>query len=199
MGPDATAKENSSKSDRRSCIVLGCGDIDFGVASRLKEKGVEVVIVDRDEDKIETLKPTFRAFAGDCGSPEVLRGAGIESAAVVIVTLRGFSEVKRALEAINRAKTKPWAMPFVLALIPHDYAEAEARRLGANDVVPSAQTLADAIVDRAGKLRSRAFTEELIDELSQRDIEETEMLVRWLKKTPGRDIEEIKRLLGEKT
>jgi len=190
---------NAKTGARRSCLVLGCGDIGFGVASRLREKGVEVLIVDRDEDKIEVLKPTFHAFAGDCGSPEVLRGAGIENAAVVIITLQGFSEVKRALEAINRAKTKPWGMPFVLALIPHDYAEAEARRLGTTDVVPSAQTLADAIVDKAGKLRSRAFREELIDELSRRDIEKTEMLMRWLKRKPRRDIEEIKRLLDENT
>jgi len=166
---------------QRLCLVLGCGDIGFEVASRLKERGMEVVMVDKNEDKIEVLKPTFHAFAGDFGSPEVLRAAGIENAGVVIITLSDFSEVKLALGAINQTKAKRWGMPFVLALIRHDYTEGEARRLGASDVVPSAQTLADAIVDKLEKLESRAFRKELIDEISRRDIEKTELVMRLLK------------------
>lgn len=192
--------EGSTKTGtRRSCLVLGCGDIGFEVASRLKERGMEVVIVDRDEDKIEVLKPMFHAFAGDPGSPEVLRGAGIENAGVVIVTLSNFSEVERALIAINQAKGKPWGIPFVLALIPREDTEREARRLGADDVVPSTQTLADAIVDKLEKLKSRAFKEELIDEISRDNIEKTGVVMRWLKKMPRGDVEKIKQLLDENT
>ena len=176
-------------------LVLGCGDLGFEVASRLKEKGMEVVIVDKDEDKIEVLKPTFRAFAGDFGSPEVLRGAGIGDVGVVIITMPGFSEVERALKAINQAKGKPWVMPLVLALIPHNYTEFEARRLGANDVVPSTQTLADAIVDKLERLKSWAFREELIGEISQKDIEKTELLMKLLKKISREDLEMIYKLV----
>lgn len=184
-------------SDQKLYLVLGCGDVGFEVASRLKEKGMGVVIVDKDEDKIEVLKPTFRAFAGDVGSPEVLRGAGIGDAGVVIITVSGFSEVERALKAINQAKAKPEGMPFVLTLLPNDYTEREARRLGASDVVPSTQTLADAIVDKLERLKSRAFRDELIDEISQKDIEKTELLIRLLKKISREDLEMIHKLLRE--
>ncbi len=184
-------------SGQKLYLVLGCGDVGFEVASRLKEKGMKVVIVDKDEDKVEVLKPTFRAFAGDFGSPEVLRGAGIENAGVVIITLSDFSEVERALIAINQAKTKPWGVPFVLALIPRDESEVEARRLGASDVVPSTQTLADAIVDKLGGLKSRVFRDELIDEISQKNIEKTELLMRLLKKISREDLEMIHKLVRE--
>lgn len=158
---------------------------------------MEVVIVDKDEDKVWVLKQTFHAFAGDFGSPEVLRGAGIENAGVVIITLSDFSEVERALIAINQAKVKPWGIPFVLTLLPNDYTEREARRLGASDVVHSTQTLADAIVDKLERLKSRAFREELIDEISQKDIEKTELLMRLFKKISREDLEMIHKLLRE--
>lgn len=180
-------------------LVLGCGDVGFEVASRLKEKGMGVVIVDKDEDKVEILKPTFHAFAGDFGSPEVLQGAGIENAKAVVITVSDFSEVKRALEAVSQIKAKRGIShrPHVLALIPHDYTEFEARRLGANDVVSSVQVIADAIVDKLERLKSRAFRDELIDEISQKDIEKTELLIRLLKKISREDLEMIHKLLRE--
>lgn len=194
-----TIEGNAKTGARRPCIVVGCGDIGLEVTSRLKEKGMEVVIVDKDEDKIEYLKPTFHTFAGDFGSPEVFRSAGIENAGVVIVTLSNLSEVKLALAAINQAKGKVWGMPFVLTLIPQDDTEREARRLGASDVVPSTQTLADAIVDKLEKLKSRVFREELIGKIAQKNIEKTDLVVKWLKKMPREDIGMIKRLLDENT
>jgi len=173
-------------------LVLGCGDVGFEVASRLRERE-KVTVVDKNERSIGILKWAFPAFVGDFGSPEVLQKAGIKDAQIVIIATSNPFEVRRALEAIHQTK----AEPLVLTLVPHD--EGRVRELGASEVVPVVQTLADVVIDELEKLKNRVLREELIDELSRRDIEKTEMLMRWLKRKPKEDIEEIKRLLDENT
>jgi len=72
---------------RGSCLVLGCGDVGFAIAGRLKCRGAEVAIIERDADKVKQLKWLLdhTAVLGDFESPEVLRSAGIERAEAVII------------------------------------------------------------------------------------------------------------------
>jgi len=47
-------------------LVLGCGDVGFSVASRLKRRGAELVVVDKDAKKIEWFKKMgYSAVLGD--------------------------------------------------------------------------------------------------------------------------------------
>ncbi len=150
------AKGNSSAGGRGSYIVLGCGDIGFAVASRLKCRDVEVAVIERDADKVEALGwQGYAAFLGDFGSPEVLRSAGIGGAGVVIITVRDFPTVKRALNAIGQLKAQLGISPLVLALVSDEVEVPEARRLGVDEALPSNQILADFVVGRLEELKPK--------------------------------------------
>lgn len=71
-------KGNSNMGVQGLYLVLGCGDIGFTVASRLKCRDVEVAVIERNASKVEELRwHGYAAFLGDFGSPEVLKSAGI--------------------------------------------------------------------------------------------------------------------------
>jgi Trk K+ transport system NAD-binding subunit len=135
-----------------SYLVLGCGDVGFAVASRLKCRDVEVAMIERDASKVEELRRHgYAAFLGDFGSAEVLKSAGIEGAGVVIITARDFPTIKRALNAIGQLKAQLGISPLVLVLVSDKEEVPEAKRLGADEALPSHQIIADFVL---GKLES---------------------------------------------
>ena len=143
------AKGDSNAGGRGLYLVLGCGDVGFAVARRLRCRDVEVAVIERDADKVEALGwQGYAAFLGDFGSPEVLRSAGIGGAGAVIITVRDFPTIKRALDAIGQLKAQLGISPLVLALVSDDAEVAEARRLGADEALPSNQILADFVCGR---------------------------------------------------
>lgn len=134
-------------------LVLGCGDVGFAVASELRRLGKEPVIVDKDERNVEQLRLlNFRALAGDFGSPEVLREAGIAGAEAVVVLAGEFAETKRALEAVKQAEKEIGIPPFVLVLVTDEVEVTEAGRLGAR-AVASNQTVTRVIMEQLWEVR----------------------------------------------
>ncbi len=138
-------------------LVLGCGDVGFSVASRLKERGAELAVVDRDAKKIEQLKEMgFSAFVGDFCLPKVLKDAGISRAEVVLLMVPDFRATERALGAINRLKTELKIDPVVVARVLDEAETAEAKRLGTSDALPSSQILANFTLSRFEELKAVA-------------------------------------------
>ncbi len=80
--------------------------------------------------------------------------AGISRAEAVIITVPDFDAIKEALQSINRLKKKSRINPAVIVRVEHEIEAFEARRLGASDVVPSAQTIAHAIVEKVKYLKT---------------------------------------------
>ena len=151
------AKGNSNAGGQGLYLVLGCGDTGFAVASRLKCRDVEVAVIERDASKIEGLRwHGYAAFLGDLGSPEVLKSAGIEGARVVIITVRDFPTIKRALDAISQLKAQLGISPLVLTLVSDEVEVPEAKRLGADEALPSSQILADFALGRLDELKAKA-------------------------------------------
>lgn len=131
----------------REILVLGCGDVGFGVANKMKGLGVEPVIIDRDAAKVEMLRSLgYEAIRGDFGSPEVLRKAGIEHAEAVLITTRDFSASKQALKAIKKLETELGIKPVVIARVSDDVEVPEAKQLGASDALQSVQILANSLL-----------------------------------------------------
>ena len=154
-GDMTLAKGNPNVGGRGLCLVLGCGDVGFAVASRLKCRDVEVAVIERDASKVEALRwRGYAAFPGDFGSPDVLRSAGIGGAGAVIITVRDFPTIKRALNAINQLKAQLGISPLVLTLVSDKVEVPEARRLGADEALPSSQILADFALDRLEELKT---------------------------------------------
>ena len=138
-------------------LVLGCGDVGFALTSRLKERGAELTVIDKDPKKVKLLKEMgFSAFLGDFSSPEVLKGAGIESAEVVLVMTPNFGDTELALGAVNELKAKLNIDPVVVVRVQDEAEIAEAKRLGASDALPSSQILADFAMSRFQELKAMA-------------------------------------------
>jgi len=148
-GDMTMANGNPNAGGKGLCLVLGCGDVGFAVARRLRCRGVEVAVVERDADKVEALRwQGYAAFPGDFGSPEVLKSAGVGGAGAVIITVRDFPTVKRALDAIGQLKAQLGISPLVLALVSDEAEVPEARRLGADEALSFNHIIADFVLGR---------------------------------------------------
>ncbi len=138
----------------RVYLLLGCGDVGFSVASRLKNRGAELVVVDKDAKKIELLKKMgYSAFVGDFFLPNVLKDAGISRAEVALLMVPDFHATERTLGAINRLKAELKIDPVVVARVLDEAETAEAKRLGASDALPSSQILANFTFSRFQELK----------------------------------------------
>jgi len=138
----------------RVYLVLGCGDVGFSVASRLKRRGAELVVVDKDAKKIEWFKKMgYSAFVGDFCLPDVLKDAGISRAEVVLLMIPDFRLTERALGAINRLKAELKIDPVVVARVLDESETAEVKHLGASDALPSSQILANFTLSRFEELK----------------------------------------------
>jgi trk system potassium uptake protein TrkA len=69
-----------------SIIIIGAGEVGFHLAHRLCQEKKEVVVVDRDPEKIRRIQNTLdvQAIHGSGGSISLLRQAGISDASMVI-------------------------------------------------------------------------------------------------------------------
>lgn len=70
-------------------LIIGCGRTGSRLANELNERGVDVIVLDIDESKKNSLSLDFSGmyFCGDATDPDVLREASCENAdAVVVVT-----------------------------------------------------------------------------------------------------------------
>jgi len=136
-------------------LVLGCGDVGFAIASKLKCRCTEVAVIERNADKVEALRWNgYSAFCGDFSSPDELKRAGIGRAEAVIITVRDFPTIERTPKAIGELKVQLGISLLVLALVSHKAEIKEAKRLGADEVLPFNQIITDFMIDRLSKLRS---------------------------------------------
>jgi trk system potassium uptake protein TrkA len=69
-----------------SIIIIGAGEVGFHLAHRLSQEKKEVVVIDRDIEKIRRVQNTLdvQAIHGSGGSISLLRQAGISEASMVI-------------------------------------------------------------------------------------------------------------------
>lgn len=69
-----------------SIIIIGAGEVGYNVASRLSRERKDIVVIDKDEQKVQKVADTLdvQTVHGSGSSMSVLRKAGIENAEIVI-------------------------------------------------------------------------------------------------------------------
>ena len=88
LGARANEIAARRKQDDPGAIVVGYGPVGQTVTRLLSEFGINPMIVDTNVDAVlELQQRRQQAIFGDASRPEVLRSAGIESAAFLIVTM----------------------------------------------------------------------------------------------------------------
>ena len=64
----------------KSILIIGMGIIGQYLAEKMQEMGNDVMIVDRNEERVQDLSTQFKnSFVGDCVNEGVLRSLGVNN------------------------------------------------------------------------------------------------------------------------
>ncbi len=82
----STRPQTACRFELVSIIIIGAGEVGYHLASRLSKENQDVVIIDRDLEKIRRVQNTLdvQAIHGNGSSISVLRQAGISDASMII-------------------------------------------------------------------------------------------------------------------
>lgn len=71
-------------------IIVGDSKVGYALAGHICEEGFDVVIIDKDEERIDHITDAFdcNGYVGNGGSPKLLKKAGIDSAALFIAVTK---------------------------------------------------------------------------------------------------------------
>jgi Trk K+ transport system NAD-binding subunit len=123
-------------------LILGCNELSYELAQRLKKGGAELLLVDSSQEKLSELRE-FNVKVGDFCNPEFLKQIEIQKAHTILISTLEFDKVLGALKALSRVKEELKVDPMILSLVPDALVEKEVRRLGASEVIPIPQVLGE--------------------------------------------------------
>jgi len=155
---DEPLAELPSDTDRkflaRHVVLVGHGAVGAGIADRLQQQGVPVVVVDHSRERVEALRAAGgQAVAGDAAEPLTLVQAHIANAAMLVVTVPESTEI-RAMIATAR-QLNPGLQIVVRA--PNAEEAELLRNEGAGQAVHAKGALVDVISgDVLARLRPAA-------------------------------------------
>jgi CPA2 family monovalent cation:H+ antiporter-2 len=148
LGARANAVAASRRQDDPGAIVVGYGPVGQTVTRLLADFGINPMIVEKNVDAVLELQQSGRqAMYGDASRPELLRAAGLDGAAYLLVTV---PHAEISLRIITAARE---VAPVVRILARAEYInEADAFfRAGAaiirSDEAESAAALAEALLE----------------------------------------------------
>ena len=123
-------------------VIIGCGSVGFNVARMLRDRGKEVLILDRNQKRVEDLRDAeLQAEVGDLDNPAAHRSELEEASAVLLMS----SNMKGNLHAVEWLKREiPQCYVLVRALDPVSAEEFLAA--GADSVVQPSEVLARGII-----------------------------------------------------
>lgn len=160
MNAEESKTEHKTKGKGRTPqVIFGCGRIGYAVAKELKGRGIEVVIVDIDERKVELLKEEdFIAFAGDISGSEMISKVLSEGKPESVFVLSNDSEVnKKAVKNVN--ERLPHAYLVVRAIGPED--KEDLKELGVDVVLSIPDITARTAIEYLEREKSRRKANEL--------------------------------------
>lgn len=127
------------ESDLGPVILVGFGLAGRWVADIFDRHKIEYVIVDQNPETIEMQKRLgLRAVLGDIGEEATLRRAGIEQAALLVLTVPDEQAVLRATQLARKIKPDI----YIVARTNYTSAGLRAVQLGANEVIKGEQAVA---------------------------------------------------------
>ncbi|THE63319.1 phosphoesterase [Salinadaptatus halalkaliphilus] len=118
--------------------ILGCGSVGYAVAEELVEQGKDVLIVDRDESRVESLRDQdLDARTADIQEPEAAELVADRD--VVLILASNVESNKRAVERIREANDGQ----FVVARASDPVSGDELSELGADIVINPSSVIAE--------------------------------------------------------
>jgi len=131
--PDGDDLEATASSLEDHVVIAGYGRVGQTIARLLEEIRQPYIALDLDPVRVGAAnKREVPAFFGNAGSAEVLKAAGLQRAAMLVITLDSPAAAVRAVTAARRVSPD---LPIVARA--HDHAHGrELERLGASAAVP---------------------------------------------------------------
>lgn len=160
----------------KSILVIGTGKFGHHLCNKLIELGDEVMVVDKQEDRIRDLfSKVTSARIGDCTNPDVLKSLGIGNFDVVVVCIA--ENFQNSLETTSLVKEM--GAKYVISTASRDIQAKFLLRNGADEVIYPDR---DVAVNLAVKCSASHVFDyiELTDEYS---IYEVPVLPSWVGKT----------------
>lgn len=143
-------------------LLLGCGDLGFALADKLRENDVELQIIDKDESKIRKLKEIgFDAIHGDFTEVEDIKKSQVHDAEVILILASEPDTVERTLGAINQLKLDLEINPIVVARAIDSILKSEIEKLGADEVVVVSDMFAESVYEKFQEFRERVKEKQL--------------------------------------
>jgi len=160
MGEEGEGSGTEQKSKRKKVhVIFGYGSIGSAVAKELKGRGLDIVIVDRDEKKVELLKEgDFIAFAGDISDPGMLAKIRKECEPEVFFILSSDGEANKKA-ARNVKATLPTAQLVVRAFGSSD--KEALKELGVDVILAIPDITARAAMEYLERMKFRWKAKEL--------------------------------------
>lgn len=145
-------------------LVLGAGSFGFNVARELINTGFDVVIVDFDEKRVESLRDqNFEAIFGDIRDERIYRELRLSEFRVVLVMTPDMEANKIAVGIIK----KIYPDVIVIARANNPANAEELKKLGADEVVLPPVVLAKYVLQSIEKIVFRKSSEDLRNVLSE--------------------------------
>lgn len=146
--------------------ILGCGSVGYAVAEELVEQGKDVLIIDRDESRVESLRDQdLDARAADISEPGIAEL--VTDRDVVLILASDVESNKRAVEHIRKSTTDQ----FVVARASDPVSGDELSELGADIVINPSSVIAESALRalESGELEYNAGKlAEIVEETSTR-------------------------------
>uniref|UniRef100_A0A7C4YI62 TrkA family potassium uptake protein n=1 Tax=candidate division WOR-3 bacterium TaxID=2052148 RepID=A0A7C4YI62_UNCW3 len=132
----------------KDIVVIGLGAFGFTVAKELSSKKMNVLVIDKDEEKVENISDSvMQAIIGDATDIEVLKNAGVQNFETAIVSV-GDDIPSSIIITLN---LKELGLKQVIAKAMNDMQARALRRVGADKIVfperDSALKLAESIAN----------------------------------------------------
>lgn len=151
-------------------LLLGCGDVCFTLANKMKEKDEEIKLIEKDPKKADQLEAIgFDVFQGDFTEPKVIREAGAEQAEIIFILCSDSETTERAMGAINQVKLDMEIDPLVVVRVTDSLEVDGAKKHGAAEVLPSSEIFADFTYQKF-----REFKERIKEKHMRKVLEEVE-------------------------
>jgi nanoRNase/pAp phosphatase (c-di-AMP/oligoRNAs hydrolase) len=171
MGEEGKGNGKEHKLKRKAVqVIFGCGSIGSAVAKELEGRGINVVIVDKEEKKVELLnEEDFIAFAGDINDSGVVDAVMAEGEPEVIFILSSDAEANKKAASIVKEKL-PDVQLVVRAFGPLD--KEALKELGVDVILAIPDITARTAMDYLERMKFRRKAKELtsmIEEIKKRE------------------------------
>lgn len=138
--------------------IIGLGRFGSSLARTLSEKGKEVLVIDRDEEKVREMREyTEQAFVVDCLSDAALREAGVDECDTVVICIGERLDVS----ILTTLRVKALGVPHVVAKATSDDHGKILKIMGADVVYPER--------DMAVRLANRLVSSSVLDFIALND------------------------------